>query len=184
MKTCRKCNGECKPSKALLNQLVSFDDFENDAGNIGTTQSRVGEAKLVDCYKCENCGHSFIPEMSNEEKLKQLLQIAVENGWKTNNTFYDNIIKYNLSVFIDSGCLTIETEDSSQKSLNDLVTNFEEGEISFIEALWQVSDIDKGIFTHFNSVESVRFNWVNLPTSQRLDWLFDTFKHLLDEKSV
>ncbi len=62
---CRRCNSECKPSKGLLNQLVSFNDFDNDAGSRGTTQSRVGKAILVDCYKCINCGHSFIPNTIN-----------------------------------------------------------------------------------------------------------------------
>lgn len=64
---CRKCNSDCKFSKAFNNTLVCFDDFGNDAGNRGTTQSRVGKAILVDCYKCVNCGHSFIPSKLDEE---------------------------------------------------------------------------------------------------------------------
>lgn len=58
---CVKCSGECKQSKALNNTLVSFNDFGNDANSRGTTQTRVGQAVLVDCQKCENCGHTFIP---------------------------------------------------------------------------------------------------------------------------
>lgn len=70
MKTqiCRECGCIGKPSKALLNQLVSFDDFGNDAGKRGTTQSRHGEAKEVDCLKCPNCGHSWISEKSDREQ--------------------------------------------------------------------------------------------------------------------
>lgn len=70
MKTqiCKECGCIGKPSKALLNQLVSFDDFGNDAGKPGTTQSRHGEAKEVDCLKCPNCGHSWIPEKSDREQ--------------------------------------------------------------------------------------------------------------------
>ena len=70
MKTqiCKECGCIGKPSKALLNQLVSFDDFGNDAGKRETTQSRHGEAKEVDCLKCPNCGHSWIPEKSDREK--------------------------------------------------------------------------------------------------------------------
>jgi hypothetical protein len=56
---CNKCNS--KPSMALVNTLVSFDDFGNDAGKRGSTQSRVGVAKLVNVQKCVNCGHSWIP---------------------------------------------------------------------------------------------------------------------------
>lgn len=57
---CRRCNSECKPSKALLNQLVSSGDDLFEAGSRGSTMSRSGKAILVDCYKCVNCGHSFI----------------------------------------------------------------------------------------------------------------------------
>lgn len=70
MKTqiCKECGCIGKRSKALLNQLVSFDDFGNDAGKRGTTQSRQGKAKQVGCLKCPNCGHSWIPEKSDREK--------------------------------------------------------------------------------------------------------------------
>lgn len=57
---CRECGTKAELSKALLNTLVSFDDLGNDAGQRGTTQSRMGPAELVDCHKCPNCGHSFI----------------------------------------------------------------------------------------------------------------------------
>lgn len=65
MEKCRKCNGNCKPSKAFNNTLVLSWDFDkNDYGRRGTTQSRVGKATLVECMKCEDCGHSFIPTKS------------------------------------------------------------------------------------------------------------------------
>lgn len=57
---CIKCEKQGLPSKALLNTLVSSNDFGNDAGNRGTTQSRQGKAKLIDCIKCSSCGHSWI----------------------------------------------------------------------------------------------------------------------------
>lgn len=57
---CKKCGGNCKSSKALNNTLISFNDFGNDAGSRGTTMSRVGKSKLIDCLKCESCGHSFV----------------------------------------------------------------------------------------------------------------------------
>ena len=60
METCKICNGKCKPSIAILNSLVSFNDFGNDAGKRGTTMSRIGKPNIVNCLKCENCGHSFI----------------------------------------------------------------------------------------------------------------------------
>lgn len=55
---CNKCKSDMKPSKALMNTLVSFNDFGNDAGSRGTTLSRNGKAVLIDCYKCITCGRS------------------------------------------------------------------------------------------------------------------------------
>ena len=60
-KTCNKCGSDSKDSKALLNSVVTFNDFGQDAGRRGTTQSRIGKANLVDCLKCVNCEHSWIP---------------------------------------------------------------------------------------------------------------------------
>ena len=57
--TCFKCGGSMKPSKSFLNEMVSFDDFGNDAGERGTTQSPVGEPKLINVNKCSCCGHSY-----------------------------------------------------------------------------------------------------------------------------
>ena len=64
---CIKCNSECLPSKAYNNILVSSNDFGNDANDRGATQSRIGQAVLVDCMKCTNCGHSFVPIDEPEE---------------------------------------------------------------------------------------------------------------------
>lgn len=72
MKTCKKCNNNCKQSKALLNTLVFSNDFGNDFGICRTTQSRVGETILVDCYKCEKCGHSFVPVLLEKAYNKAL----------------------------------------------------------------------------------------------------------------
>ena len=57
--TCFKCGGSMKPSKALVNTIVSFDDFGNDAGQSGTTLSPVGKPKLINVNKCSCCGHSY-----------------------------------------------------------------------------------------------------------------------------
>lgn len=56
--TCFVCGGLMKDSTAFLNDSVSFDDFGNDAGQQGTTQSRVGKAKQIKVRKCTSCGHS------------------------------------------------------------------------------------------------------------------------------
>jgi|JI10StandDraft_1071094.scaffolds.fasta_scaffold75190_1 hypothetical protein len=47
MKKCRICGGNCKPSKGLVN-------YHNIQGN-----KPEFETKLIPCFKCIKCGHSF-----------------------------------------------------------------------------------------------------------------------------
>jgi hypothetical protein len=146
--------------------------------------------------------------MSNEEKLKQLLKIATENGWSTKIDWISE--KSKLSYYTQQGghyTLYSGNGKSYDFRLNDLIINYEEGEVSFIEALckatksvlsysnhqYWLSNIITNInfdFTH----EELVFLWnfeVELrndgnhrinprPTSQRLNWLFETFNHLLN----
>jgi hypothetical protein len=51
MTTCKKCGGECKPSKVFENRLIG-SEFEF---NIQITS-------FIDVLKCVECGHSFVPE--------------------------------------------------------------------------------------------------------------------------
>ena len=59
---CKKCNGTMRVSKGFINTWTSSDDFGGDAGQRGTTQSQNGLAIEVDCLKCDECGHSYIPK--------------------------------------------------------------------------------------------------------------------------
>jgi hypothetical protein len=74
---------------------------------------------------------------------------------------------------------------SENKSLNDLVSNWEEGEVSFIEALCKAGYTDEMIdlpifYGGQQSVElCLLYSWIKKPTSQRLTFLFGTLKHLL-----
>ena len=56
--TCFVCGGLMRDGRAFDNTYVSFDDFGNDAGKRGSTQSKVGPAKIVNVRKCTECGHS------------------------------------------------------------------------------------------------------------------------------
>jgi hypothetical protein len=58
--TCYECGGLMQDSTAFVNQLVSFDDFGNDAGERGTTQSFTGKPVKVAVRKCNWCGHSHM----------------------------------------------------------------------------------------------------------------------------
>lgn len=52
---CRKCGGEMKPSKAIAQTLTGRPDFP---GKEVVTISPGGPGRLIDCMKCEKCGHS------------------------------------------------------------------------------------------------------------------------------
>lgn len=140
---------------------------------------------------------------TNEEKLLKLLQIAKDNGWDVDKLPHlaKCAIMFNPTLesnFIVSKCFT-----GTYFSLNDLVTNFKEGEVSFIKALCNYSVKNFGGFLEQQEIvwfknlelwEQVVISWSTKkefsrfekdfvysirPTSQRLDWLFKTFNHLL-----
>jgi hypothetical protein len=127
--------------------------------------------------------------MSSEEKLKELLLIALKNGWTPDNTVIevDEVFIYKdrkIVCFASYG--TEESIVSLKISLDTLVSGWEEQEISFIDAIafgmkYDIDETDPFDRTEPRQIPSYWFRnmWVNQPTSQRLDWLFDTFKHLL-----
>ena len=131
--------------------------------------------------------------MNNEEKLLKLLQIAVENGWEDNNDLTD-IIKNNNGEIYPANYIFYQNNDDHLYSLNDLVTNFENDKISFIGALCDNKTIktntnnlivdETGTLQVYvpvkNHAQLVQLQWVMQPTSERLEWLLETFKHLLN----
>ena len=58
---CCKCGGNIQEGQALDNTWVGSDDFGGDAGQPGTTMSKIGTPVLVKCMKCKSCGHSYRP---------------------------------------------------------------------------------------------------------------------------
>lgn len=56
---CKKCKGIGKPSKAFMN-------YHNIQHPLDGSKAEF-ETKLQDCIKCEDCGHSWIPERTNRE---------------------------------------------------------------------------------------------------------------------
>lgn len=56
---CPRCRTTLVQGKALQNALVGSPDFPGDTGfEAGCTLSYSGEAKMVDCLKCPECGYS------------------------------------------------------------------------------------------------------------------------------
>lgn len=143
-----------------------------------------------------------------EWKLLILLFVALDNGWKPFGYFQDlfqithkrclfkiAIIENNIVYFRPVWNISF---NEMSISLNDLVTNWEQEESSFIEALvwadtvpiinltYNFEIIAASSFTDSlscdwksNAAVSLRLMWNLKSTSERLQWLFDTFKHLL-----
>ena len=56
--TCFVCGGLMKDGQALDNTYVYSNDFGNDAGQYGTTCSKIGQPVMKQIRKCNSCGHS------------------------------------------------------------------------------------------------------------------------------
>ena len=57
LKTCRRCGASMKPGQALQQTYTGgTPDFAGDTGSV--TFSPGGPGRLIDCLKCEACGHS------------------------------------------------------------------------------------------------------------------------------
>ena len=148
--------------------------------------------------------------MTQEEKLKTLLQIAVDNGY--NNIDIEDILKpkrlYEGSFFISKDSSQISWGDQSGMhnaySLDQLVGQWEDNEVSFIGALCSTimsptfldcdfigteitssKDYDNAVvvrrlpYSTLDYQQQVRFVWSNTSSSKRLDELFRIFNHLL-----
>ena len=137
---------------------------------------------------CEN------PEIEVTENNCKILTNASTKGWKPDLLSQFIINKEYLEYYIKGNCINIEVvvhpdthhTMKSFYSLNDLVTNYEEGEISFIDAIafgmkYDFDELDPFDRTEPEQIPSYWFRdmWGNQPTSQRLDWLFKQFNHLI-----
>lgn len=114
--------------------------------------------------------------MTNKEKLSKLLAVAVENGWR----IYDEEMLH-LHKILELLCFYRDfNADLEYFSLNDLVLNWEEDATSFMDALYNATQKKTEISLEaWEAVNSFGINWILMPTSKRLDYLFETFKHLL-----
>lgn len=57
--TCKKCKGKMKEGVALQNHvLFSMWDFGGSRNLAGQTFTFAGQAYLVACWKCDDCGWS------------------------------------------------------------------------------------------------------------------------------
>lgn len=60
---CPHCYGSMRPGKATMQTFRGFADFP---GGEAVTMSPGGPGGLIDCLKCEKCGHSVTPNMQSD----------------------------------------------------------------------------------------------------------------------
>lgn len=94
--TCHKCSGKCKQSKAFYSA-----QFITDNGRDFIAADIVADNGLKDCYKCENCGHSFTvgtdvefsefcrlsAELNKILAIAEAAKIKIENGFERHLRF-------------------------------------------------------------------------------------------------
>ena len=87
---CHKCGGTGKPSKGIMN----FHNIQ--------TSDRIKEfeTKLLDCIKCESCGHSWIPETSTREQAL--------TWWNTLPVFGNPSKEYYIGLYYSDDSVTPE----------------------------------------------------------------------------
>lgn len=142
--------------------------------------------------------------MTSEQKIAKLFQVAVENGWKAEGDLIPaTAFGYYVLATDNVRLLYVNRDINNDISLNDIVTNWEGGEVSFIEALCKPTEYvynvngktyveNKLKFDHeiaylYNGNDqdflplavSIRLHWLLQPLSKRLEWLFETFSHLI-----
>ena len=63
---CKECGGKGTPSKGIMN-------FHNRTKSYLKGEVEF-ETKILDCIKCESCGHSWIPEKEEKSTRQQALE--------------------------------------------------------------------------------------------------------------
>lgn len=79
---CRKCGGNGKPSKGYMN--FHNIQFPNDKSKAEF------ETKLLDCIKCELCGHSWIPNETStrEQAIAWWNDFSIDNKQTICNKYF------------------------------------------------------------------------------------------------
>lgn len=140
--------------------------------------------------------------MTSKQKLLKLLKIATNNGWKDEHQLISFIEGYGAEIENNRVCGKTAYNDCEEHSLDELVTSFDKKSNGFILALffenpseaWEkLTNDDTNIYIEgMNCSDSIILSWViqkqfdgnkyiysTRPSSNRLNWLFRLFSHLL-----
>lgn len=131
--------------------------------------------------------------MSERNNLMTLLQVAVDNGWSLieNSIYIDDsdTIPYILDIDKNLYCYYDNAIGERKRfSMDSVINSHKNYETSFIQALCNANpEAVKGFRDFYNSAaENIVFLWSFTAyqgsqrlTDERLEFLFNTFKHLL-----
>lgn len=131
--------------------------------------------------------------MSEKNNLMSLLQIAVDNGWslRNNSIYIDNSETIPYITNIDGNLYCTYMDESGHLdrfSMDSVINSHKNYEVSFIQALYNAKPEAVAHFRDFSNsaVENIVVLWnftafqgKQRPVYERLEYLFDTFKHLL-----
>ena len=114
----------------------------------------------------------------------KLVQAAQKGGWVDGDDLervFKTYLDWEDYKYHDAFTLRyIYDETYDQRlSINDLILNWGHNWTSFIDGLINASNIKDIVNTHSTYYRTL---WIGQPTSQRLDWLFNEFKHLINEE--
>ena len=125
--------------------------------------------------------------MTPQEKLLKLFKVAHNEGWVNKTKDYSEHaqqffwqtakLTFNGKTILIKGSYGKPNDTIKIYSLNDLILNWEDNEVSFIDCLSKASQKINGSIGSFPN--SVRHQWIMLPTSKRIDFLLNTFEHLI-----
>ncbi len=125
--------------------------------------------------------------MTDKDKLKKLLQIAASNGYKPDYYISEYWLKNNhdKSFTIEKTIISCDVNDEPNPieiSINDIVLDYEsDGSISFIGALLKaLKEKKEKLGKQITLERNLRVNWVDMPNSLRLPFLFAVFDLLLN----
>lgn len=122
-----------KESKAIINKTQYSMDIDDDDSKDIThkTASNTGDAVLINCFKCQACGHSFVQNSSKHQKMKKVrLKI-------TRNIILDCRDDASLEEVSNAVKADSHSEAKFQYVNNDVVFNYE---TNHSETVWKFEE--------------------------------------------
>lgn len=91
--TCKRCGGPVGHGIAMGQTYVGSPDFPGDTGfEAGCTINAGGPGKVIECLKCEECGHSFTADAPKLLGLPEQRPMTPDEREIT-DAFFDSLVE-------------------------------------------------------------------------------------------